>query len=481
MRARIALAILGTAVGALLLAGAATFVVLRLSARAEAEDQVREQTQVLADALAPVDGRRPEGFRSAAFSRLAEGLDVAELAVILVTPSDRLRGDLPEPIRESDVLAARDGAASVSGRRAGEVWAATPVEGRFRGAAIAGDTGIGGDEGGDEGGSGPGASGAVVGTAVVVATDPDTPPTPPVLGVFAWVALGTVIVGAGVALALARGLTGPLRRAEGATGRIAAGDLSARVPEPTPRSPTEIADLSRSINLMAATLERSRGVERQFLLSVSHDLRTPLTSVRGWAEAIRDGTAPDAVRAAQIIETEARRLDRLVGDLLELGRLESGQFSLVPVEVEVARVIADVVAGAQPDADAADLTLHLDDRSAAGRAVVDPDRLGQVVANLVDNAAKFAVRRVGVAVEATPGRVVITVSDDGPGIAAEDLPHVFERLYVSRHRPTRRESGSGLGLAIVRELVAAMGGTVAALSPVTPLGGTAVRVELPSA
>lgn len=464
MRTRIALAILGTAVGALLLAGTATFVVLSLSARADAEDRVRAQTEVLADALAPVDGRRPEGFRSTAFSRLAEGLDVDQLTVVFVGSAGQVGGDLPEEVRVDDVLSARERDATISGRRQGHVWAATPVEGRFRGG------GPGVLDGGDMRG----------GTAVVVATDPDELPTPPVLGVFAWVALGTVVVGAGVALALARGLTGPLRRAEDATGRIAAGDLSARVPEPTPRSPTEIADLSRSINLMAANLERSRGVERQFLLSVSHDLRTPLTSVRGWAEAVRDGTAPDAVRAAEIIEAEAQRLDRLVGDLLELGRLEAGQFSLVPVEVEVARVVADVVAGAGPDARAAGLALDLDDRRGGARAVVDPDRLGQVVANLVDNAAKFAVRRVDVAVEAGPGRVVVTVSDDGPGIAADDLPHVFERLYVSRHRPTRRESGSGLGLAIVRELVVAMGGTVEARSPVTAIGGTAIQVVLPT-
>ena len=460
MRTRIALAILGTAVAALALAGAATFIVVRVTARGEAEDRVRDQTDALASALAVRDGERPIGFRSDRLTRLAQGLEVDDLTIVVIDGQNRMRGTLPRAVAEADVRRAAADRQSASGRRDGRVWAISPVEGPFRP---------------EDAPPNPVIDGSV---ALVVGSDPATPPTTPVLGLFAWVALVTVVAGAAVALLLARSLTRPLRRAEAATGRIATGDLSARAPEPTAGTPTEIADLSRSINTMAAALERSRGVERQFLLSVSHDLRTPLTSIRGWAEAIGDGAAPDAGHAAAIIGTEAKRLDRLVGDLLELGRLEARQFSLVAVEIEVGPLVASVAAGAEPDARRSGVAVEVLDRSIGARALVDPDRLGQVVANLLENALKFATHRVSLVVDADDEGVSITVSDDGPGVAAEDLPHIFERLYVSRHQPTRRESGSGLGLAIVRELIAAMGGTVEARSPAGPAGGTALRVAL---
>lgn len=443
MRSRIALAILGTAVAALVLAGLLTGVVLLVTGRHQAEDRVADQAVALAEALAPQDGERI-GLRSRALARLGEAFEVDELTVAIVLPDDEVVGeDLPTTIRTTDlVAAARDGEVR-QGRRGGRAWAVAPVDGVL------------GDQGGNV------ARRLRGGVVVVLATDPARASVPPAVPrAFAWVALGTVVVGAGVALLLARGLTRPLRRAEEATGRIAAGDLTARVPEPPPGTASEVADLSRSVNDMAAALERSRGVESQFLLSVSHDLRTPLTSIRGWAEAIGDGTAPDPARAAAIIGSEARRLDRLVGDLLLLGRLEARQFTLVPTTVELGPLVGDVVAGLVPDAEAADLALTVDDRSGGAEVVLDPDRLAQVVANLVENALKFAATTVVVTVD--PGTV--TVADDGPGIADEDLPHVFERLYVSRQRPARRESGSGLGLAIVRELVTAMGGTVEAAS-----------------
>ena len=156
---------------------------------------------------------------------------------------------------------------------------------------------------------------------------------------------------------------------------------------------------------------------------------------------------------------------------------------MVLIETVVGQLAGDVVVGMQPDASGAGIDLSVDDRGDGAVAVVDPDRLGQVLANLVENALKFASTRVEVAVEVAsdPGAVTVTVTDDGPGIAASDLPHVFERLYASRQAPVRRESGSGLGLAIVRELTAAMGGTVEVASPVADGRGTALRVTLPVA
>ncbi len=138
-----------------------------------------------------------------------------------------------------------------------------------------------------------------------------------------------------------------MRSATDATARIAAGDLTVRLPADERRH-DEITDLSIAINQMAGTLERSRGLEQQFLLSVSHDLRTPLTSIRGYAEAVADGTAPDSRAAAGIILAEAQRLERLVKDLLDLAKLEARQFTLDMLSVDVAELARRGAAGIRP-------------------------------------------------------------------------------------------------------------------------------------
>jgi two-component system sensor histidine kinase BaeS len=240
---------------------------------------------------------------------------------------------------------------------------------------------------------------------------------------------------------------------------------------------------------MAADLDEARGHERAFLLSVSHDLRTPLTSIRGYAEAIADGTVQgmDArIRAAEVISAESRRLERLVADLLDLARLDAHQFSLYPSQIDVRAVVADAVEAFRPAAaelgvalavnrEAADSTRSDDLDRVPARA--DPQRLAQIVANLVENALKFASTRVDVAVGTEQGRIAIQVDDDGPGIAPADLPRVFERLYTSRTAPGRT-LGTGIGLAIVRELARAMGGDAV----VVPVDSTGTRfvVTFPS-
>jgi two-component system sensor histidine kinase BaeS len=284
-----------------------------------------------------------------------------------------------------------------------------------------------------------------------------------------------VIVSAVVAVLLSRRIARPVRDADAAAHRIAAGELSTRLPEPPASAADELADLVRSINAMAASLERSKALEQQFLLSVSHDLRTPLTSIQGYAEAITDGATSDPAWAASVIASEAKRLDRLVRDLLDLAKLQARSFRLEMRPVDLAAVAAATVDGFRPDAQSAGVSMRFDAPSAVS-VLGDGDRLAQVVANLVENALKYARSEVAVSVREDGGRAVLLVDDDGRGIAPEDLPHVFERLYVARHDPTRRESGSGLGLAITRELVETMGGEVAA--EVAPEGGARMVVRL---
>src|SRR5207237_8343697 len=163
----------------------------------------------------------------------------------------------------------------------------------------------------------------------------------------------------------------------------------------------ELAALVRSINAMAESLERSKGLERQFLLSVSHDLRTPLTSIRGYAEALAERKARPG-QAAAVILSESRRLERLVGDLLELAKLEARRFSLHVRDTDVVEVVADTAEGFRPAAEEAGVKLLVDAGGPPGAlvAAADPERLAQVVANLVANALKFAARTIRVG----PGR-----------------------------------------------------------------------------
>lgn len=324
--------------------------------------------------------------------------------------------------------------------------------------------------------SGPGQASSV--TLVVVLTR-EAPAGPP--GLLAWGALAsafTLVVALAASYALGRRIARPLQRTETVTRSIAAGDLTARV-EVQGSDGTELVSLANSVNQMADALTRAQGSQRQFLMSVSHDLRTPLTSIKGFAEAMADGATDDVGHAAAVITSEAHRLERLVGDLLELAKLEAGAFSLHLGHVDLARVVTEAVQAFEPAAANIGINLRLGALEEPGPLCwADPDRLGQVVANLVENALKYAASEVVVEVGGIAGGPLVYVQDDGPGIPEQDRRRVFERLYQSRPTPGRN-LGSGLGLAIVEELVTAMGGQVRA-EPAEGAGtaGTRVVVDL---
>ncbi len=313
---------------------------------------------------------------------------------------------------------------------------------------------------------------------VVLAKNVETRPFGQSSGVVLLAALGAIVVAAVVAAFLARRITRPIAAMETTAGRIASGDFSARV-DLTDVPHDELGELADAINTMGEELQNARGHERAFLLSVSHDLRTPLTSIRGYSQAIADGTVSDReeqLHAAEVISAEARRLQRLVADLLDLARLDAHQFSLAPRPIDAREVVAETVDAFRPQGDDIGLTIAFDADGAVPMNA-DPERLAQIVANLVENALKYATSSVTVGLAQSAGVARITVDDDGPGISPEDLPHVFERLYASRTVPGRAV-GTGIGLAIVRELAGAMGGD----AHVEPIGsiGTRFVVTLPA-
>ena len=437
MTRRLTLTMVAVVAGALLVATVGTLFVTRVEARAQARRELGGQAQRLA--------RRIETVQRVGLASVQVALRLEDGAVLCFGPTCRVPGAVPAGLTEADLRIPRlRSGRVVTGTNGSLAFAAAPAD---RGENL---------------------------MAVVLTRRLGTPRW--LLGPWFFVMLaGTLLVAAAVAANLGRRLTLPLREAEAATGRIAAGDLAARVPEHESDG-EELVGLARSINAMAAGLERSRGLERQFLLSVSHDLRTPLTSIRGFAEALADGKAPDPGHAASIIGAEARRLERLVGDLLELAKLDARRFSLAVRGIDVAEVVTDTSEGFRPAADAAGVTLSVAPAGSGDfTAAADPDRLAQVVANLIENALKFAARSIAVGMSADGNGVVLWVEDDGPGIATADRPHVFEPFWSATRTPAR-QVGSGLGLAIVAELVAAMGGTVRAEDGAG--GGTRVVVSL---
>jgi two-component system sensor histidine kinase BaeS len=441
MRRRLTLAILGTVIATLVVAGLGTLLLARFGARQQTEDDLRKQANEIAATISDVESTSTVRV----LNNLRRALDLQGIQVLRIGPGGRVVDPLPAGVTEADldVNALRAGR-TLTGNHGSLVYAAAPA--RVTQSVL----------------------------PVVVVTRSADPLLRPAVGWFLIAAAVTLGLGALVAWLVSRRLLRPIEHAEVATRRIAAGDLTTRVPDEG--GDDELTALVRSINTMAETLERSRGVEQQFLLSVSHDLRTPLTSIRGYAEAIVDGALPEPAAGGAVILAEARRLERLVRDLLDLAKLETRQFTLERHEIDLADVAIGTADGFRPEADDAGIRL---DVTCDQAAIVDgdADRLAQVGANLVENALRFARANVRLVVSAADGWARLDVIDDGPGIAEQDLPHVFERLYVSRHEPQRKEVGSGLGLAISRELVTALGGRVWASA--APGGGACLSVALP--
>ncbi len=289
-----------------------------------------------------------------------------------------------------------------------------------------------------------------------------------------------ILAGLGVVAALiARLLSDQMARRldplAAAARNLADGDLGARVPD---LGDPELDDVAAAFNEMATELEASREREREFILGVGHDVRTPLTTIRGYAEALELGRfQPEEIeRIGGVLSVQSRQLSRLIEDLTMLARLDQAEFGLREESVDVGAHVAEIAEGFRARAE--DVGVQLEVRAEPDvRILTDPDRLGQIAQNLVENALRYTPEAgsVSVMVRSDHGDAVIEVSDTGVGIDPADLPHIFDRHYVGGHRTVRKE-GSGLGLSIVKGLVERMGGEVSAISE---LGrGTTITVRL---
>lgn len=289
-----------------------------------------------------------------------------------------------------------------------------------------------------------------------------------------------IALATGLALYLSQSIFGPVAEMKAAAERIGAGDLHQRLPE----RPDELGDLARVLNAMARQLDERETVRRDFLANVSHELRTPVANVQFTAEALLAGAADDPVRRRQMLETiarEADRLARLVRQLLDLLRLQSGRLPLASTPLAVSELLEDAVARFAVRAEAAGVTLEATTSGPSPILDADPDRLAEVLDNLVDNALRSTPPGGRVRLDArTEGDlVVLAVSDTGVGIPPGDLPFVFEKFYRGSAGRDRGSGGSGLGLSIVKAIVEAHGGRITVHSQ--PGQGTTFEITLPRA
>jgi two-component system OmpR family sensor kinase/two-component system sensor histidine kinase BaeS len=266
---------------------------------------------------------------------------------------------------------------------------------------------------------------------------------------------------------LARRVVTPLANVIGAAQAVAAGDLSARVPSAL-RGPDDLRSLSDSFNRMADTLERNDRERRDFLADIAHELRTPLTVLRGRLEGIVDGVYPaDEAHVAPVLE-ETYVLERLVEDLRLLTLAESRrlQFDRQSIQLDdLAERAADLF---RAEAEEKNIALAVHVPPAVPAVVADPQRVGQVLGNLLSNAIRYAPENGNVTIEVGPaaavGRVQLLVRDNGPGVSEDDLPKIFDRFWRGEKSRTRSEGGAGLGLAIARQLIEAQGGSIRAIN-----------------
>jgi signal transduction histidine kinase len=290
-----------------------------------------------------------------------------------------------------------------------------------------------------------------------------------------WIAFATAgglgcLLAIALAAALTRSIARPVLRVARASSRLAQGHDPAPVPLDGSR---ELRGLAASFNTMATELARARSAERSFLMSLSHELKTPLTAIRGYSEALDEGVLTPE-RAVKVIRTEAARLERLITDLINLARLDQRRFDIDPQPVDLGEVARESATRHAARARELGVRLVLRDRNGSTPALADRDRLIQAVSNLVENALRCTPPRGTVTLAAATGQ--LTVTDTGPGIAPDDIPRAFERFFLYRRYAGQRPVGTGLGLAIVRELAHAMGGDVhVASSP----EGTEFTIRLP--
>ena len=275
---------------------------------------------------------------------------------------------------------------------------------------------------------------------------------------------------------LSRTLTRPIRELTAATRVVSEGNLLHEVPV---RSSDELGQLAASFNRMSAELARSLNLRRQMTVDIAHELRTPISLILGHAEAIHDGVISPSVETLEIIREEAGRLEHLVEDLRLLSRADAGELSLDRQIFDPRKLLEDIGAIHTHNAIKKNITIQIEVASHVPLINVDPQRMMQVLNNIMDNAMRYTPEggRVLLSAEQVGENLEMRIQDNGPGLSDEELGRVFDRFYRADPSRQRDESGSGLGLAIAKSLVERHNGRIWAESQ--PGEGMTVVISLP--
>lgn len=281
-----------------------------------------------------------------------------------------------------------------------------------------------------------------------------------------------------VGVLLARTISHPIRDLRAATQKVAGGDLGYQVPV---RTKDELGQLAESFNHMSADLAHANDLRRQMTADVAHELRNPLSVILGYTEALSEGKLRGEPPMFGVMHDEALHLQRLIEDLRTLSLADAGELSLLKQQVAPASLLERVAVAHAPHAQVKQVSLEVQADRNLPEITVDPDRIVQVLGNLVTNALRYTPvkGRIQLAAERVSEGLIFRVSDTGAGIAADSLPFIFERFYRADKSRQQNQGESGLGLAIAKSIVEAHGGSIAVES--TPGKGTTFTIALGTA
>lgn len=292
--------------------------------------------------------------------------------------------------------------------------------------------------------------------------------------------VGAFLLALGMILVLSRKLSDPLVQMEKATRKIAKGDLETRV---SITSNDESGSLAKAINDLAVDLKRYRDTRREFFANISHELRTPMTYLEGYANILKEGlyqTEEEKIQYLDIIHKESMRVTRLIEDLFELSKIEEGKLALQKEAIDLQEVLENVIQKVKIKADEKEIDIRLYAENGLESVYGDGLRMEQIFSNLLDNAIRYTERgSVKVTMVALKSKLIrVTIEDSGRGIPGDELPYIFERFYRVEKSRSRDFGGTGLGLSIVRNLIELQNGNIRVESEVG--SGTRFEVSFPS-
>jgi two-component system sensor histidine kinase BaeS len=276
-----------------------------------------------------------------------------------------------------------------------------------------------------------------------------------------WASLGALVLAGIFSYLLMRRVLGPLREMTRITQEITSGDYSGEVPFSTR---DEVGQLAASFNHMAEGLRHIEQLRKTMMIDVAHEIRTPLTNIQGYLEGLTDGVVPPTKKTFQLLQEETSRLVHLVEDILSLAKADAARGNLHKIEMELVDLVLQEIEAFQPKFTSKKIHVASQFSKGVGRLRADPEKLSQVISNLLQNALQYTSPggKIRIYTEPMPGEIKVTFANTGGELDEKDLPLLFERFYRGEKSRSRDLGGAGIGLAIVKELVKAHRGKVGA-------------------